>query len=144
MATGRYYLCPQCKTRTWAQSLFYALQDAAYSKAHLCPSCNRDLQLELSFTFGLDAGTYEYHLVGAYLPEPPVEWNDNNGKKVEFFPFLIVLKHVQSSSKSVWLPYWHLHHIDEVPRKKYGQWAPHMDMKTFGNLIEKGRKDGHF
>jgi len=48
-------------------------------------------------------------------------------------------------NKAIWLPYWHLHYRckEDTPLKKFGQWAPHMDIDVFVGLIKKAKVGGH-
>jgi len=43
-----------------------------------------------------------------------------------------------STSRSVWLPYWHI--VKEPSgkeTKKYGQWAPFLGIETYSELAQK-------
>lgn len=143
MGTGRYYVCQRCGSEQWVPSLFDALRDAAEAKLPACATCEQPRRLRLDFPFGLGAGLQKYHLVAAYFPENPTTWKDEEGKKVEHYPFIVVLEAVSDKSRTAWLPYWHLHYKGSRAHRKYGQWAPHMDMEIFTNLLGKARRDGH-
>ena len=143
MSTSRYFVCKQCGKKEWAGRLFSALRTIAEGAGTDCPECNSLRQLELTFNFGLGAGPYEYHVVNCYLPENISTWPDDNGCKVEFFPFLVILGGTQYGETAIWLPYWHLHHQSDKVRTKYGQWAPLMDIVTYKQLQAKAQRDGH-
>ena len=145
MATEYYYECPKCNIPRRIPIVFDALRDATCNNTHQCPTCHHNEKLLVIPPFGLGADKRTYCLVKAYLPERPNSWNDNNGKKVEYYPFLLVLEDASNNShRTVWLPYWHLHYEDKGLKKKYGQWAPHMDIEIFSELIEKAKKDKCF
>lgn len=142
MSTSRYLVCEQCGKKEWAGSLFGALRGIAEGVGSDCPECNSLRQLELTFEFGLNAGSFEYHVIDCYLPDNITTWNDTDGCKVEFFPFLVVLGGTQHE-EAIWLPYWHLHHRSDKVRTKYGQWAPLMNISTYKQLQTKAQRDGH-
>jgi hypothetical protein len=143
VGTSRYFVCKKCNKREWAGSLFDALRAIANDKGPDCLQCSSPRRLELGFTFGLGLGSYEYHVVDCYLPDRITTWNDKEDCKVEFFPFLIILKGSQTEETDIWLPYWHLHHRLGGIRTKYGQWAPFMNIMTYKQLQAKAQKDGH-
>ena len=143
MSTSRYFACKKCSKKEWAGKLFNALRASAEGESFDCPECNSLRQLELTFTFGLGAGSYEYHVVDCYLPDDITTWEDGEGCKVEFFPFLVVLGGTQHTETAIWLPYWHLHYRPDKVRTKYGQWAPIMNIATYKQLQAKAQRDGH-
>jgi len=143
MSTSRYFVCEQCGKREWAGSLFGVLRGIAEGAGSDCPECGSLRQLELTFKFGLDAGSYEYHVIDCYLPDNITTWYDADGCKVEFFPFLVVLRGTQHEETAIWLPYWHLHHQSDKVRTKYGQWAPFMNIVAYKQLQTKAQRDGH-
>jgi hypothetical protein len=61
---------------------------------------------------------------------------------VTFYPFLVVTER-KGRDQAVWLPYWHVVGDGEENRKKYGQWAPFMDMKLFRDLLAQPRDEGY-
>ena len=143
MTTSRHFVCKDCGKKEWAEGLFDALRALADSKASVCPICKTARRLELKFTFGLGAGSYEYNVANSYLPDAITMWNDPDGCKVEFFPFLVVLEFIHHDEKAIWLPYWHLHHRSSGVRTKYGQWAPFMNIETYKQLHAKANANGH-
>ncbi len=44
---------------------------------------------------------------------------------------------------SVWFPYWHVVGHLKKPKYKYGQWAPFMDMRLFGELLRQAEDKGY-
>jgi hypothetical protein len=100
--------------------------------------------LRLEFAFGLGAGPRKCHVVAAYCPETAIAWHDENHQRVEFYPFLVVTEDVKKPhDRAIWLPYWHLHFKKAGVHRKYGQWAPHMDVGTFTDLVERAKRGGH-
>ncbi len=99
------------------------------------------MQLHLSFLWGLDAGTFECVVLDAFLPDEPTKWPDKNGREVTFYPFLVITK--GKTGRVAWMPYWHVVRGKDQEKKKYGQWAPSMDLSTFEELVAKARKKGY-
>jgi hypothetical protein len=143
MSTSRYFVCVKCNKRELAESLFDALRAIADGIGSDCPQCSSPRKLELGFTFGLDAGSFKYHVANCYLPDKITTWPDKDACKVEFFPFLVILKKSKPEETVIWLPYWHLHYRINGVRAKYGQWAPCMNITTYKQLQTKAQIDGH-
>jgi hypothetical protein len=139
MATIRKFVCSKCETKTNAGSLFNALRSIA-NKQH--PKCanGHDAKLHLTFPFGLGIGLAPCTVQAAYLPNRAPNWK-NGRYKVQYFPFLVVVKFDDSKLLGFWMPYWHVEHR---PKKyvKYGQWAPQMEAGLFIDLVEKVKADG--
>ena len=145
MATDRFYVCPKCQTKTWIPTLFDSLRDHAAGITHSCQTCSNGLNIELNFSFGLDAGRHPCKVLGTFLPDQIFKWDDVNGNSVEFYPFMVIVESMEEGYSSVWLPYWHLvTNKDGATAKKYGQWAPFIDSVSYANLLAKARAAGHF
>lgn len=141
MATDRFHLCPKCGQKSWAGSLFDSLLSVATGKTYPCPKCGGSCPLHLSFAFGLDATGGQCVVLDAFLPDEPVKWPGNAGREVVFYPFLVITD--GEGGRGVWLPYWHVVRGDGAESKKYGQWAPFMDLSTFDELVAKARAKGY-
>lgn len=118
--------------------MFDALRD--FSKSQKCPKCgaaHRDLHL--IFDFGLNASNSDCTVLASFTHKKPESWKDKDGSKVEFYPFLVVLRR-HGRQKAVWMPYWHLVHKKKRIIKKYGQWAPFMDMDLYKDLLKQAKK----
>ena len=143
MATKRFWKCPGCRNETKANGLFDALLGVAKGKRHQCSCCETPCDLDLKFDFGLGAKDSHCTVLGCFLPESLQKWpDDNTGQRVTFYPFLVVL-HRHPHRKAIWLPYWHLVGDGEAVTKKYGQWAPFMDLTLFNSLVAQARDAGH-
>ena len=142
MATERHYLCNECNTKQWIDSLFDALYSFSNKKIQRCNSCNKDMEFQLIFNFGLGAGRFPSKVLAAYLPEEIRKWpNDNT--MIEFYPFLVITKSIKEGNTSAWLPYWHIvKKNDQVIERKYGQWAPFIDTECYNSLLLKAKKQG--
>jgi hypothetical protein len=81
-------------------------------------------------------------VLASFYPHQLERWCDSGGRKVTFYPFLIVTKR-EERDQAVWLPYWHVVRNGEKVNRKYGQWAPFMDMKLFEDLLSKARDAGY-
>jgi len=144
MATDRFYVCPKCQVKIWIPTLFDSLRDYATGVTHSCQTCASILDVELNFSFGLDAGRHPCKVLGAFLPDQIVKWYDANGNRVEFYPFMVIVESNEEACSSVWLPYWHLvTHKDGTTKKKYGQWAPFIDSDSYASLMAKAKAAGH-
>lgn len=140
MATDRFHLCPKCGRKSPAGLLFDSLHAVSLGKLHTCDQCATNMVLHLSFAWGLDAGSFECVVLDAFLPDEPVKWSDKNGREVTFYPFLVITE--GKGDRVAWLPYWHVVRGEEE-QKKYGQWAPSMDLSTFQELVAKARAKGY-
>ena len=140
MATKRIWECKSCKDTHSAGSMFDALRD--FSKSRKCPECKMGTRnLRLIFDFGLNASHSNCSVLASFSHKNPISWKDKDGSKVEFFPFLVIL-HRHGKEKAVWMPYWHLVHKKKRTIKKYGQWAPFMDLKLYKNLLHQAQHSG--
>jgi len=141
MATGRFHVCPKCGEKYWAASLFDSLLAVALGKLPACTKCATSAALHLSFAWGFDAGTFQSIVLDAFLPDEPVKWTDKSGREVTFYPFLVITE--GKGERVAWLPYWHVVRGKGGEQKKYGQWAPCMDLGTFEELVAKARSKGY-
>ena len=134
MATDRRIQCKTCGQIVRPTRMFDALLDIARSQLAKCSSCGKDTELHLEFSLGLDAGRRPVRVLGAFTS--PVAWNNINGDRVTFYPFLVVVASTdgEHESRSVWLPYWHNICSGGTRTIKYGQWAPFMDSDIFEEL----------
>jgi hypothetical protein len=103
--------------------------------------------------FAVEAGTFLYQVLDAFLPVPlPNSWSTKDGKAT-FFPFLVVTylirrldrnddERTEDERLEFWLPYWHT--VDgERKTTRYGQWAPTMAKREFASLLAQARVKGH-
>lgn len=141
MATERFYLCPKCGRKSRPGLLFDALLAVALGELHTCDQCGTNVALHLSFPWGLDAGPFKCVVLDAFLPDEPVRWSDKNGREVTFYPFLVILG--GEGGREAWLPYWHIVRGKGQEQKKYGQYAPDMDLSTFQELLTKAQTKGY-
>lgn len=142
MATKRYYGCAKCPQQTYPPNLFDALLDLSNGLVSNCAACGGFKELHLVFDFGLDAGSAECKVLHAFLPLDLVSWNQEDGKQVTFYPFLVVMERTDVKGRAFWLPYWHT--VEGMAKKgrKYGQWAPFMDEPLFKSLVAQAREKG--
>jgi hypothetical protein len=77
-------------------------------------------------------------VLDVFLPEREEPFS-NDGKKVTFYPFLVVLEGVEEPGVCYWLPYWHL----EDGKRKYGQYAPFLDSYQLEELIQQAIQKGY-
>jgi len=89
MATDSYWVCSGCKSRTKAKGLFGALKSVAEQSLAPC-QCGQSLSLELIFAFALGASHNIFMVSAAYLPRKIETWDDTEGNKVSFYPFMVV------------------------------------------------------
>lgn len=140
MATEWIHICPKCGEKFWA-SLFDSLLAVALHRPSTCTKCTTIMVLHLSFPWGLDAGTFQGIALDAFLPDKPVSWPDKSGREVTFYPFLVITE--GNGERFAWLPYWHVVRGNGKEQKKYGQWAPSLDISTFEELVAKARSKGY-
>jgi len=145
MATSRQFVCAHCATEKWAGGLFQTLQSCANGKTEIC-ECGRTKDLQLIFPFGLDAEKYFCKVLAVFLPKGlPETWPNSDGGSVEFYPFLVIGRKINDEShRTIWLPYWHIikYDSDRPTETKYGQWAPHLNLETFEDLVGQARQAG--
>ena len=100
------------------------------------------MQLNIHFAYSFNASGAECVVLDAFLPDNLDGWQDNLGRRVTHYPFLVITEtavHV----KGAWLPYWHIVGSGNATTKKFGQWAPSMDLSTFAQLVEKAQAKGY-
>lgn len=140
MATIRQYLCRKCPPRH-AGKLFDALLAMAQGEAGRCATCGGPRRLRLKFDFGLGARHSDCTVTHVFTPRRTQTWKDAKGRKVQFYPFLVLLDR-HGRKRAVWMPYWHLVHGRDRVIKKYGQWAPFMDERLYLDLLAQARAGG--
>ena len=140
--TRKYRICVPCQKseKTESPRLFDVLNKFSQS-TQKCPSCGHPTELRLIFPLGLGAGTPECKVLDVFTE--CVDWQQADGKTVTFRPFLVVMEQVDNQDLIFWLPYWHFIDGDGAPERKYGQWAPWMNAKVFGSLLEQARTKGY-
>jgi hypothetical protein len=136
--TQRFYVC-KCPGSVYAASLFDTLLEFSKSPQS-CESCGSIKELRVVFPFGLGAGTTECKVIDVFHES---DWWQDGHKKTTFHPFLVVVQPVESGTTKIWLPYWHCVEDSGKTHKKYGQWAPNMDVSLFESLINQARARGH-
>lgn len=141
MATRHTFRCPTCGEEMRKSTLFDAVKAVADHSEPACRRCGASTALHLSFDFALGVQHKNAEVLASFYPHSPECW-DFGGRTVTFYPFLIVAKR-EERDRAVWLPYWHVVQDDEEKNlKKYGQWAPFMDMKLFKDLLAQARNAG--
>jgi hypothetical protein len=144
MATERHYVCPQCSTKVWVDTLFDALLAASNKATQKCSTCNKDMEFHMVFNFGLGAGPFPCKVLASFLPDQIGKWPYGKGKTIEFYPFLVITESTEEGYTSTWLPYWHIIKSGKkILERKYGQWAPFVDNESFNSLILKAQKEGY-
>lgn len=144
MATERHWICSTCDSREWAGRLFDVLREVSAGAQSPCATCGAVRTLELVLPFGVGAGPHRGKVLDVFLPEDIRSWRDEKNNLVEYFPFLVMVESLAEGYVSAWMPYWHLV-TDGGGRieRKYGQWAPFMDLESFANLVLKARTKGY-
>ncbi len=144
MATKRIYKCGACGgDGSKAGALFEALCNVARGMSPSCNACNGPTNLHFEHSFGLGVGATKSEVKAIYLPKKLESWNDSDGSKVIFYPFLVVLCR-EGRKDAFWMPYWHK--VEKPNGKtinKYGQWAPFMDAHLFESLVSQAQADGY-
>jgi hypothetical protein len=142
VTTRHKFRCPECGEETRKSRLFDAVKAVAQHNKPACRRCGASTDLHLSFDFALDVPHKNAEVLASFYPHQLERWCDSGGRKVTFYPFLIVTKR-EERDQAVWLPYWHVVRNGEKVNRKYGQWAPFMDMKLFEDLLSKARDAGY-
>jgi hypothetical protein len=114
--------------------LFDVLLDFPKS-APKCP-CGETNDLLLIPPFAFGAGGSCFKVLDAL--HEIVSWKDK-GKRITFYPFLVVLESTEDKSRKIWLHYWHV----EETRRKFGERAPWMDADLFCGLLAKAHAKGY-
>jgi hypothetical protein len=144
MATRHKFRCPdpECAEETKKRTLFDAVKAVADHSEPTCRRCGASTTLHLSFDFALCVEDKNAEVLASFYPQPPEDWPCEE-RTVTFYPFFVVTKR-ERRDQAVWLPYWHVvGNGEKENRKKYGQWAPFMDMKLFRDLLSKARDHGY-
>jgi hypothetical protein len=141
MTTRHTFRCPECPEETRKSTLFGAVKAVAEHNKPACRRCGGSTTLHLTFDFALCVQEKNAEVLACFYPDPPEEW-PCEGRTVTFYPFLIVTKR-EGRDQAVWLPYWHVvRNGEKRDHKKYGQWAPFMDMRLFEDLLSQARNAG--
>jgi hypothetical protein len=142
VAAHHKFRCPSCGEETRKSRLFDAVKAVADGSEPECHRCGASTDLHLSFDFALCVEDRDAKVLASFYPHQLEEW-PCEGRTVTFYPFLVVAKR-EGRDQAVWLPYWHVVRDGENKTfKKYGQWAPFMDMKLFNDLLSQARNDGY-
>ena len=143
MATHHRFRCPACGEETRKSRLYDAVKAVAEDNKPACRRCGAETALHLSFDFALDVPHKNAEVLASFHPRPLEHWCDSGGRTVTFYPFLIVTKR-EGRDQAVWFPYWHVVRDGENKNvKKYGQWAPFMDIELFEDLLSQARDAGY-
>jgi hypothetical protein len=146
IATLREFFCGKCNHREWPDGMFDALYGSVREGSPPLCECGSERYLEMQFDFGLEAGPFRAEVIKVFLPKEPPEWEISSGGRVTFYPFLVVVQSLdEKKDRTVWLPYWHIvehRGSHKEPKKKYGQFAPHMDIGLFTDLVDQARESG--
>lgn len=140
MTAHHAFRCPACGEETRWRILFNALRAVAEQNVPAC-RCGASTALHLPFEFALDVPDKNAEVLASFLPHQLEYWQDSRGRTVTFDPFLVITKR-EGHDQAVWLPNWHVIRDGEKERRKYGQWAPFMDMKLFEDLLTQARSTG--
>lgn len=146
MSSKPTYMCTSCGRMDRAGSLLDALTEVANNVVASCLTCGSKRQLKLAFPFAFGASGGACTVLDCFMPAQPDEWTGPEaGRVFSFRPFLVVLEH-DTGERSAWWPYWH---VDSTAypyreRKKYGQWASIVSLKTTEDLLSQARKAGFF
>jgi hypothetical protein len=141
MATHHKFRCPACGEETRKSRLFDAVKTVADHSEPACRRCGASTALHLSFDFALCVEDKDAKVLASFYPNRLEGWLCE-GRKVTFYPFLIITKR-EGRDQAVWLPYWHVVRGGEKENLKYGQWAPFLDMELFDDLLSQARNDGY-
>jgi len=120
---------------------YCTLLDFHKGKKVRCPKCGGDTSLRLTFCFALSKEEYPVNVIDVFLPEKVDSWK-NEGKSIEFYPFMVIAENKKGGDRYVWLPYWHIVKNHNKTNKKYGQWAPFIDTESYNNMLSKAKKRG--
>jgi hypothetical protein len=142
MATGRFLICDQCGPSLAGGTLFDVLLARAHGRPQHCAHCGSPTGLQLKFDFGLNAADSECTVRDCFVPRQLESWNETDESKVTFYPFLVIVQR-HGRELAAWLPYWHVVERGKKPAKKYGQWAPFMDLHLFADLLDQARARGY-
>ena len=110
----------------------------------LCAKCGEATHLELLFAFGLGAGHHPAKVLHAFLPDHIVNWVQDDGAKVKFHLFLVIVQSLKEGHRSVVLPYWHVVTTSAGSvETKYGQWAPFIGADSYASMTAQARTVGY-
>jgi hypothetical protein len=144
MATTKLLVCERCEWSLAPPVLFDVLLARARGDAPHCSRCGAPAELRLTFDFGLNASHSGCTVVDCFVPRHPESWPDEDGSKVTFYPFLVMLRR-HGRELAAWLPYWHtVEKPDGKLDRKYGQWAAFMDSDLFEDLLAQAQAKGYF
>lgn len=143
MATIRKWICSRCNCGTPAPKLFDSLRCYVKKSFPRCSKCFGTCSLHVEFPFGLNAANNRCKVLAVFEPQKPEYWKQKNGRRVTFYPFLVVLERL-NRGKTIWLPYWHTVGPKGNQKRKYGQWAPIMDIRLFQCLLQQARREKAF
>jgi hypothetical protein len=141
MATRHKFRCPACGEETRKSRLFDAVKTVAEDNMPACRRCGASTDLHLSFDVALCVQDKKAKVLASFYPHRPEEW-PCEGRKVTFYPFLVVAKR-EGRDQALWFPYWHVVCDGEKVDLKYGQWAPFMDIELFEDLLSQARNAGY-
>ena len=141
MATVRRSVCEKCHISEDAGPLFDTLKALADKAITPCKTCGAARQIHLVLDFGLDAGGKDSIALAAFLPRKLDSWKDSKARGVTFYPFLVITAG-SGGDRAVWMPYWHVVRDGNKRISKYGQWAPHMDLGLFVDLVDQATASG--
>ena len=143
MGTKIQLVCSNCGNKKVTSPMFDVLLNEAKGETSNCGKCELPMKLHLEFSFAFGASGGNVDVLKAFVPEKINIWHDPGGNRVEYYPFLVILRSIPEDKISFWLPYWHLHNYDGKTKKKYGQWAPLMDKELFESLLLQAKNSGY-
>lgn len=145
MATDKTLDCRRCGSipTPTSPTLLDLLLSQANGKGLRCIRCGNEATLSLGFAFALNTSDARCTVLDSFSPKKLESWNDTDGSKVTFYPFLVVVRRY-NRGLATWMPYWHVIERGQRTNQKYGQFSPFMDFPLFSDLLSQARAKGYF
>jgi hypothetical protein len=90
------------------------------------------MHIELIYNFGVDDEPRPCKVLASFMPDEIIGWDNQEGSKVEFYPFLIVVENIDTKESCIWSPYWHVfRHPNGTIERKYGQYASFVNIDSY-------------
>jgi len=145
MATNYHFQCPTCGKGHWPGGLHEVF--ARWTReggAWTCEECDAPYHFYLTFPFAFGADG-RVRMVDIFKPKTSCVWTDpGTGHRIEYHPYLAIGETLDATPKlTAWLPYWHSDEHGGRTKMKFGQWAPHMDLQLFAELVDQAREKKH-
>ena len=146
MATRVEWKCDKYSKSAGLPWMLDALLSVHQSDSETCPYCGNKTHLHLSFDFATStSGRTKCRVLDVFLPPKDLRkpWS-KGGQRIEYYPFLVVVKLDKGGGLAVWLPYWHVKKGPQKILKRYGQWAPFMETELYESLLAQAQVKGYF